>query len=209
MKTLLEHEVKALFRDKGFLVPQGVFIGKGDDIPHALNLSYPLVAKVSSKKIRSKSDLGGVRINIQDEKSLRSHMAELMAIDDAEGVLVEEMLPSGLEVIIGGVIDRQFGPVVMFGLGGILVEVYRDTAFGLAPLSEKDAGWLIQQVKGYVLLEGYRGKPAVDRDSLIRLLLSVSEIIATGEVDEIDLNPVSLYPDRAVILDAKMTVNAP
>jgi acyl-CoA synthetase (NDP forming) len=107
-------------------------------------------------------------------------------------------------VIIGGTVDNQFGPVVMFGLGGIFVELFRDIAFGLAPLTTEDAQWLIRQIKGYRLLEGYRGKPSVDKDHLVRMLISVSEAMASGLVSEIDLNPVALYPDGAIILDAKM-----
>ena len=118
------------------------------------------------------------------------------------------MAPEGLEVIVGGIIDKQFGPVVMFGLGGVFVELYKDVAFALAPMKEKDALWLIQQIKGYKLIEGYRGKPAVDKDALIKAILAVSEIMAAGNVEEIDLNPIALYPQGAIILDAKMSVSS-
>jgi len=203
-KALPEHEVKAIFREMGLAVPKGVYIERGGDIPPGPDLAYPLVAKISSEKVGSKSDVGGVRLGILDERTLRQHVRELFAGGQAEGVLVEEMLPPGLEVIVGGIIDRQFGPVVMFGPGGIHVEVFRDTAFALAPLSREDGQWLIRQVKGRTLLDGFRGRPAVDREALLQVLMAVSRIMATEEVEEIDLNPVALYPDRAVILDAKM-----
>jgi acetyl-CoA synthetase (ADP-forming) len=202
--VFLEHEVKGLLKEMGFSVPKGTFLRASEDVPEKLALAYPLVAKVSSSKITSKSNVGGVRTGITDKEELGRVVRDLSRIQDAEGVLVEEMAPQGLEVIIGGTVDNQFGPVVMFGLGGIFVELFRDIAFGLAPLTTEDAQWLIRQIKGYRLLEGYRGKPSVDKDHLVRMLISVSEAMASGLVSEIDLNPVALYPDGAIILDAKM-----
>ncbi len=105
---------------------------------------------------------------------------------------------------MGGVVDDQFGPVVMFGLGGLFVELFRDVAFALAPVKHEDAFWLVRQVKGYKLLEGYRGRPPVDIDILLEMVVKVSEMIATGLIKEIDLNPVSLYPEGAMVLDAKI-----
>lgn len=202
--TFLEHEIKEAFRKMGFAVPKGFFFRTGERVPGIADLAYPLVAKVSSSQIISKSDVGGVRTGITDKEALDRALQHLSRIRDAEGVLVEEMAPQGLEVIIGGAVDSQFGPVVMFGLGGIFVELFRDIAFALAPLTTEDAQWLIRQVKGYRLLEAYRGKPPVDREQLLRLLVSVSEIMASGMVKEIDLNPVALYAGGAMILDAKM-----
>lgn len=203
-KTFLEHEAKGLLKDSGFAVPEGIFIKKGDGSPAIAGLRYPLVAKVSSTRITSKSDVHGVRINIRAEDELDRAVNELMQIENAEGVLVEEMSLPGLEVIVGGIIDKQFGPVMMFGLGGIFVEIFKDISFGLAPLTEEDALRLIRQVKGYRLLEGYRGRSAVDKEALLKVLVSVSEMMATNLIGEIDLNPVALYPEGAIILDAKM-----
>lgn len=202
--VLLEHEVKGMLGKMGLEVPRGVFLSKGNDLPESLDLSFPVVAKVSSSTIVSKTNVGGVRAGIGSMDELKKAFRELSAIESAEGVLVEEMAPQGLEVIIGGIVDSQFGPVVMFGLGGIFVELFGDVAFGLAPLTTEDALWLISQVKGYPLLEGYRGRPSADKQSLTRIIVSVSEIMASGLVSEIDLNPVALYPQGAMILDAKM-----
>lgn len=209
-RTFLEHEVKGLLKNIGLSVPRGVFIPKETPLS-ALGsrlsaLSYPMAAKVSSSKITSKTDAKGIRLGIKNEDELKNAVNELSGIENAEGVLVEEMAPEGLEVIVGGIIDKQFGPVVMFGLGGVFVELYKDVAFALAPMKEKDALWLIQQIKGYKLIEGYRGKPAVDKDALMKVILAVSEIMAAGNVEEIDLNPIALYPQGAIILDAKMAV---
>lgn len=209
-KSFLEHEVKGLLKKMGLSLPKGIFISKGTSLStfnfQLLTLSYPLIAKVSSSKITSKSDVKGIRLEIKNEDELKQAFEELLKIENAEGVLIEEMAPEGLEVIIGGIIDKQFGPIVMFGLGGVFVELYKDTAFALAPLKKEDALWLIEQVKGYKLIQGYRGKPAVDKDELVKVILAVSEIIASGDVEEIDLNPVSLYPKGAIVLDAKMKV---
>ena len=203
-KNLLEHEVKGLLREMGMPVPKGIFTAKGKSIPQPLNLTFPLIAKVSSSKIASKSDVKGVRPGLKNEDELENAVSELMRIEYAQGVLIEEMAPHGLEVIVGGVIDNQFGPVVMFGLGGVFVELFKDVAFALAPMQRDDALWLIRQVKGYKLLEGYRGNPPVDKEALVKIIISISEVITVRSIEEIDLNPVSLYPEGAMVLDAKM-----
>lgn len=202
--SLPEHEVKELLKEMGLPVPEGVFVPKGGDTPSLGKIVFPVVAKVSSEKIASKSDVGGVRVGIETQEELAKAMDELLRISDADGVLVEEMAPPGVEVIVGGTVDRQFGPVVMFGLGGIFVELFRDIAFGLAPMNEEAALGLVKQIKGYTLLEGYRNRPPVDIGKLITIIVRISELMATGSVEEIDLNPVALYPTGAMILDAKM-----
>jgi acetyl-CoA synthetase (ADP-forming) len=203
-KTLAEHEVKGFLKERGFPVPKGIFFTKDDPAVPVTDLQYPLVAKVSSAAITSKSDVHGVRVGLKNNAELAQAAKELLSIEGAEGVLVEEMAPQGLEVIVGGTIDPQFGPVVMFGLGGVFVELFRDVAFCLAPLAREDALWLMKQVKGYRLLQGYRGAPPADTEALISIFIGVSEVMATGLVSEIDLNPVSLYPRGAMVLDAKM-----
>jgi acetyl-CoA synthetase (ADP-forming) len=109
-----------------------------------------------------------------------------------------------VEVIVGGVIDPQFGPVVMFGLGGVAVELFRDVAFALAPLERGAARRLAAAPKGAALLHGWRGRPAVDREALVSVIVTVSELIGSGLLEEIDLNPVLLYPDGAMVVDAKL-----
>ena len=206
--ALLEHEVKALLKEMGFPVPKGIFVDKEmvEQIPAIVDISYPVVAKVSSSKIVSKSEVNGVRIGLKNEIELKKAVLELLQLEDAEGVLIEEMALPGLEVIIGGVVDEQFGPVVMFGLGGVIVELFKDVAFALAPIEKEDALWLVNQIKGYRLLEGYRGKPPVDINTLLEIIVKVSGIIATGLIKELDLNPVSLYSQGAMVLDAKILI---
>ncbi|MDP2168252.1 MAG: acetate--CoA ligase family protein [Thermodesulfovibrionales bacterium] len=201
--SFLEHEVKGLLKDMGLSVPNGVFTAKGETLRLPAGLSYPLVAKVSSSKIASKSDVRGVRLGIRNENELETAVRELFEIEDAEGALIEETAPAGVEVIIGGIIDRQFGPVVMFGLGGVFVELSKDVAFALAPLTREDSHWIVRQVKSYRLLEGVRGRPPSDLNALSDIIVAVGEIISTGLIREIDLNPVAVYPRGALILDAK------
>jgi acetate---CoA ligase (ADP-forming) subunit beta len=203
--TLLEHEVKELLGKVGLPVPAGVFVRRGGDVPPLEELPYPVVAKVSSGKITAKSDVRGVRLNIKTDEELRRAVGELGKIEDAEGVLIEKMAPQGIEVIVGGVVDAQFGPLVMFGLGGIAVELFKDVTFGLAPITDDGALTLIKRVKGYPLLEGYRGQPPVDIDALLHIMVVVSELMAACPIKEMDLNPVALFPQGAMILDAKLS----
>lgn len=207
--SFLEHEVKGLLKEIGFSVPKGKYVEKdrADQIPAIVDIPYPLVAKVSSTKIVSKTEVNGVRVGLKNDHELREAVSELVYIKDAEGVLIEEMAEPGIEVIVGGVIDDQFGPVVMFGLGGISVELFKDVAFALAPVGKEDALWLVRQVKGYKLLKGYRGRPPVDMNILLEMIVKVSEMISTGVIREIDLNPVVLYPEGAIVLDTKISVH--
>lgn len=207
---LLEHEVKNFLRTRGFSVPRGFYAEKRapllDIIDRTSLLSYPLVAKVSSSTISSKTDVGGVRLRIRDSGDLERAVKDLLEIEGSEGVLIEEIAPEGLEVIVGGVIDDQFGPIVMFRLGGVFVEIFRDVAFGLAPLNKEDALWMISQIKAYPLLQGYRGQLPIDIEVLTDLMISVSEIMAKGDIKEMDLNPVILYPKGTMVVDAKMKI---
>jgi acetyl-CoA synthetase (ADP-forming) len=163
-----------------------------------------VAAKVVVPGGKSKSDMGGVRLGIGNTGQLKKNISELMRIDKAEGVLVEEMAPPGIEVITGGIIDPQFGPVVMFGLGGLFVEAMKDVVFALAPLEEKDALELIKRIKGYKVLAGFRGHPPADIGKLAQAVVLVSEIIGSKLVKEIDLNPLVVYPDGVMVLDAKI-----
>ncbi|MEA5115221.1 MAG: acetate--CoA ligase family protein [Geobacteraceae bacterium] len=205
-KALPEYAVKRFLRQCGLSAPKGVFVPRGVPLPDLSNLTFPVVAKVSSSQIRSKSDVDGLRLGLADTKAVETAISELMVIEQAEGALVEEQAAPGVEVIIGGITDPQFGPVVMFGLGGVFVELFHDVAFAPAPMTRDDAFRLVRRVTAYRLLTGYRGKPPCDMEALAGILVTVSELMATGLLEEIDLNPVVLYPHGAMILDAKMMV---
>lgn len=205
-RVLPEQALKEFLRDTGLPAPRSLYLPVGTPFPDFSGLGYPLVAKVFSAKIRSKTDVGGIRFDLKDAVSAAAACSELMKISDVEGVILEEQARPGTEVIVGGIVDPQFGPVMMFGLGGIFVELFQDVAFALAPLTRDAAFQLMEQLKGYRLLTGYRGALPCDREALADILVTVSELMATGLLEEIDLNPVTLYPDGALILDAKMLV---
>jgi len=205
-RVLPEQALKEFLRDAGLPAPRSLYLPVGAPFPDVSRLSYPLVAKVFSAKISSKTDVGGIRFGLKDAAAAAAACSDLMKIKDVEGVIIEEQATPGTEVIVGGIVDPQFGPVVMFGLGGIFVELFQDVAFALAPLTRDEAFQLMEQLKGYRLLTGYRGAAPCDREALADILVTVSELMATSLLEEIDLNPVALYPDGAMILDAKMLV---
>jgi acyl-CoA synthetase (NDP forming) len=205
-RVLPEHALKEFLRKTGLPVPLSLYLPLGAPFPDFSRLAFPLVAKVFSTKIRSKTDVGGIRLGLKDAAAAAAAAYDLMSIKDVEGVILEEQAQPGTEVIVGGIVDPQFGPVVMLGLGGIFVELFRDVAFALAPLTRDDAFHLMAQLKAYRLLTGYRGAAPCDREALADILVTVSELMATGLLEEIDLNPVALYSQGAMILDAKMRV---
>ncbi|MEW5723079.1 MAG: acetate--CoA ligase family protein [Thermodesulfobacteriota bacterium] len=175
-------------------------------------LGYPVVLKVVSAKAPHKSDVGGVALGLAGPAAVKAEFEALRerirrAIPGAaiQGVLVCRQAPPGLEVIVGGVDDPVFGPTVMFGLGGIFAEVIKDVSFRIAPLERRDAEEMIGEIKGYPLLRGVRGQEPRDLAKLADLLLAVSRLmIEKPEIKELDLNPVILYPDGLLALDARM-----
>jgi acyl-CoA synthetase (NDP forming) len=178
-------------------------------------IGYPVVLKILSPDIAHKSDVGGVALNLGDAEAVRRAFdAMLQAVSAAqpsariEGVSVQRQAKPGTEVIVGMTKDPQFGPVIMVGLGGVLVEVLRDVAFRLVPLERRDARDMLREIKGFPLLQGYRGSPPADIAALETLILDVSRFVeAHPEIDELDLNPVFAYPDGAVAVDARVIVS--
>ena len=177
---------------------------------------YPVVLKISSVDITHKSDAGGVKVNLKDKAAVEKAYDEIMASCTAkypdaniEGISVQGMAKAGTEVIIGMTKDPSFGPVLMFGLGGIFVEVLKDVAFRVIPIEASDAEDMINEIKGKKLLEGYRGQEAADVACLRQMLLKLSEFVdATPEIEEIDMNPVFAYKDGAVVVDARIILSA-
>jgi len=179
-------------------------------------IGFPVVLKVDSPDIIHKSDAGGVKLGLNNAAQVGNAYRQITAAVRQQiprprirGVTVHQMAPPGIEVIIGMSQDAQFGPVLMFGLGGVLVEVLRDVAFRIVPVTENDARAMIREIRGYQLLQGYRGQPAVDIPSLEQLLVKVSRFIAANpRVKELDLNPVIAYPDGAVAVDVRIILEA-
>jgi len=216
-RDLFEFEAKQLLRAHGVALPDEVLIHDADE---AAGLAarfgdQALAMKVVSRDILHKSDAGGVKLNLTGEVALRAAFADIMMAcrahapaADIRGVLATPMAKKGVEVIIGVVRDPIFGPVLMFGLGGIYVEILEDVAFRAIPLSRHDAESMVDQIKGRRILAGVRGAAAIDKAALVDLLLVVSSVVnAYPQLAELDLNPVIAYPDGYAVADARIIVN--
>ncbi len=175
-------------------------------------IGYPIVLKILSPDIIHKSDVGGVILNLNNHKEIRNAYKELLANvkghkPDAKitGIFVQEMAPSSTEVIVGATKDPQFGPALMFGLGGIFVEILEDVTFRIAPLTEQDAREMITEIKAYPVLKGYRDRPHADIDAIVDILLKTSKLVMDHlEIKELDLNPIMVYKKGAKTVDARI-----
>jgi acyl-CoA synthetase (NDP forming) len=180
----------------------------------ASRIGYPLVMKMVSPQVIHKTEVGGVEVNINGEDEVRMIYNELIKrtknkIPDAEitGILLEEMI-HGTELIIGTTEDPQFGPMIMFGVGGIFVEVYKDVSFRLIPISKGDAQAMLNEIKGKALLTGVRGLPVADTDQLVNILIKVSDMVSTyPEIKEMDINPLIITKNGAIAADARIVLN--
>jgi acyl-CoA synthetase (NDP forming) len=213
--VLTEVESKQVLHEAGIPVAVAETAATAKDAVAAAERSgYPVVLKVLSPDIAHKSDVGGVKVGPATAAEVEAAFDEIMAAvkerqPDArvEGVAVQKMAPAGTEVIVGMSKDPQFGPVMMFGLGGIFVEVLKDVAFRIVPLEPKDAREMVREIKGFPVLEGVRGQEPADIEALEKLILQVSEFIeAHPEIDELDLNPVFAYKDGVIAVDARIVV---
>lgn len=210
--VLTEDEAKEVLSVTGVPVNPGrVAFSAGEAARAAGEVGFPAAVKIRSTVITHKTEAGGVRLGLKSKAQVRRAFQEIMArvrpLDPEAGVLVQPMAPPGVEVIIGMTADRQFGPVMAFGLGGTQVEVLDDICFRMAPLSESDALEMIRSVKGSALLRGYRGGPRANLESLAGILVRVSRLAQSqAGIAEIDLNPVSAGPGGAVVVDARMVI---
>lgn len=181
-RSLLETEAKKLLREYKIPVPDFKLIKSEDEIAGlAKEINFPIVMKIVSPDIIHKTDAGGVKLNIKDEKEAK--LAYQGIISKAKkynkeakisGAIVYTMVPQGTEIIMGMMKDPHFGPVIMFGLGGIFVEVLKDISFRILPIEERDAWEMITEIKGYEILKGTRGKPPRDIQAIKNLLLKIS-----------------------------------
>jgi acetyl-CoA synthetase (ADP-forming) len=211
--SLFEFEAKELLSSVGIPVTKSVLATTVEEaVNQAKKIGFPIVCKIVSPDILHKSDAGGVKVGIKTLDETDKVFAEIISNakrykSDATitGVLIQEMAPQGREVIVGAIRDPQFGPALMFGLGGIFVEVLKDVAFRIAPLSEYDAKNMIKEIKGYPLLKGVRGESPIDEQALVKILLGVSKIVSSNsEISELDLNPVFAYEKGAIVADARV-----
>jgi len=206
--VLLEDEAKSVLSHMGLPVNLCALAASEEEaVAAAETLGYPVAVKVRSPAVIHKSDAGGVWLGLGHAEAVRRAYREMAARWGQVAVTVQPMAAPGVEVIAGVAQDPQFGPVAMFGLGGIFTEVLRDVAFRMIPLEPKDARAMITQIRGYRLLAGYRGRRGVDLTALEEILLGLSELVEKiPDVREVDLNPIIAYPDGALIVDARITI---
>jgi acyl-CoA synthetase (NDP forming)/GNAT superfamily N-acetyltransferase len=210
---LMEHESKEILEGAG-IATTGYLVARSEDEALALceRIGFPVAMKIVSPDIVHKSDAGGVRLNLLSAEDVRKayrSMVETFKYQHIEGITIQRMAAPGIEAIIGVTRDPSFGPLIMFGLGGVFVEVLRDVSFRILPITEKDAAEMIEEIRGSDILKGYRGRP-VDLKSLQQLLLKISRLVDENpEIHELDLNPLFLYSEGYIAVDARMFVREP
>ncbi|TYT62561.1 acetate--CoA ligase family protein [Natrialba swarupiae] len=213
--VLAEHEAKGVLEEYDIPVAPYELVSSAEEAVEAANrFDEELAMKIVSPQIQHKTEAGGVALGVSGESDVRDTYEELVANAEAydseatiDGVLISPMLEEGVEVIIGAIQDEEVGPVVMFGVGGIFVEVLEDVTFGGVPLTEHDARRMIEGIDGKEILEGARDNPEIDEDALVDLLVDVSELVAENpRISELDLNPVFCYEDSLSVIDASITL---
>jgi len=210
---LTELESKQILKEAGINTTETMLATtKEEAISHSKKLGFPVALKIVSPDVLHKTDAGGVKLNLNNEKDVGQAFDEIISSikkhepsANIEGVSVQNMARPGTEVIIGMSKDPQFGPVLMFGLGGILVEVLKDVSFRIVPLTRRDAKEMIGEIKGYPILEGYRGQEPANIAVLEDMLLKVSDFVENRpEIKELDINPIFAYRDGALAVDARV-----
>ena len=202
-KALAENEVKMLLRESGIPTTDFQVVNTYADIEQK-KLKFPVVMKVCSPTILHKTDVGGVVLDIQKDQ-LEGEFSKMRKKFEKEPILVESMQDSRVEVIVGLINDPTFGLTIMFGLGGIYTEVYKDVTFRVVPIKKEDAEEMLSEIKAAPILEGFR-KIKVDREALVNLLLKVSSLGVKhmDHLDQMDLNPVFVKAKGVIVVDAKM-----
>jgi len=210
---LSEIESKELLKEAGIPVIEAKLAkSKAEAVALSRKIGYPVALKIVSEDVTHKSDAGGVKLNLKNGTQVeKAYISILSSVKKhhpkakIEGISVQQMAKLGTEIIIGMTKDAQFGPVLMFGFGGILVEILKDVSFRIVPLTAYDAKEMICEIKGYKLLEGYRGQDPADIKTLEKLLVNLSKFIEKHpEIKELDLNPVFAYKKGVVAVDARV-----
>jgi len=214
-RGLFETEAMNILESCGINVPDFEFAKSQEEaVAKAVKIGYPVVMKIVSRDILHKTDYGCVKLNLKNKEEVEKAYFEIMCnakekVKDVriEGVVIYPFVSKGTEVIIGVTYDEQFGSTIMFGLGGIFVEVLKDVAFRIIPLSEQDARSMIKETKGYSLLKGLRGQTPKDIDSIVDVILKISKLVTYyPEIREMDLNPVYVYDNGLTVVDARIIV---
>jgi succinyl-CoA synthetase beta subunit len=205
-KSLSEYESKLLLAEYGIPITRESIVTTAEDaVKKAAEIGFPVVLKGSGEAISHKTEMNLISLNLKDEEDVRQAFKELTTNPKAKvkEILVQQMVKGDRELMVGLTRDSQFGPCVMYGLGGIFTEILEDVAFRVAPLTHWDAMDMMNDIKGKKILEAFRGKPAVDREALADILLAVGQIGLDHEkVHEIDINPLKLIDGKPVAVDA-------
>jgi acyl-CoA synthetase (NDP forming) len=212
-KALLETEAKTICAE--YAIPVTTFkLAKNEKeaTEFAEKIGFPVVLKIVSPDIIHKSDAGGVKVNLKNAAEVKIAYGKILenakkydAAAKIVGILVQEMAPQSTEVIVGAIKDPQFGQTLMFGLGGVFVELLKDVTFRIAPITHEEAQEMITEVKAYPLLKGYRNTPPADIDAIVTILVNTSRLIMDyPEIKELDLNPVMAYEKGAKTVDARI-----
>jgi acetyl-CoA synthetase (ADP-forming) len=211
-KALSEFDSKALIGSAGVAtVREKLARTAGEAVKYASEFGYPVVLKGCSDRLLHKTEKGMVKLNLSSAAEVQAAYDDITSRDDIglDGVLVQEQVRGDRELVMGLIRDPQFGPCVMFGLGGIFTEALKDTSFRVAPLSEFDAGEMLDEIRARDILDEFRGSPAVDRDALIRALVGLGELaLQYPDIAEIDINPVIVAGNRPVAVDALVVLNS-
>lgn len=211
--ALLEHEAGSLCSAYGIPVVEAALARNAEEaVRNAERIGFPVVLKVVSRHILHKSDVGGVVVGLSSSEDVRRGYAEIISrIEERrpgsriEGVLVAKMARQGRELIIGAKRDKTFGPVLLFGLGGVFVEVLGDVSLRVAPITRLEALEMMSEIKGAKILDGYRGEGPVDKEALAEILIALGRMAHENpEIESVDLNPVTAYESGAVVIDAKV-----
>lgn len=212
-RYLLETEAKAVCLEYDIPVTKFKLAkNEAEAVKFADAIGYPVVLKIVSPDIIHKSDVGGVLVDLKNARGVRSGYNQIIKNVRKHnekagivGILVQEMVPSSTEVIVGTIKDPQFGQTLMFGLGGVFVEVLKDVTFRIAPVTANEAREMISEVKAYPLLKGYRGMPPADIEAIVKILLDTSKLVMEhDEIKELDLNPIMVYCKGAKTVDARI-----
>ncbi|MHA1792223.1 MAG: acetate--CoA ligase family protein [Promethearchaeota archaeon] len=211
--VLTEFESKLVLKEYNIPITKMELVdAKVDDAISAANkIGYPVVAKLIVEDISHKSDVGAVKLNIKNDDDMKVAVEELLAIkttSESPKISIQEMAKKPVaEIIVGMVTDHQFGPALMFGIGGILVELMKDVSFRICPTTRLDCEEMIKEIKGFPLLDGFRGREKADLDAIIDLLMKISDfVLEYPEVDQMDLNPVFAYASGLLVVDARIVL---
>ncbi len=215
-KVITEELSKSILKTYGVKVPPFALVTSAEDaVKQAKKIGFPLVMKVVSPQILHKTDVGGVKVgldNVNDVKRTFKDMYGRLSKKkgvEVKGILLEKMVPKGVELIVGVQNDPQFGPVIMVGLGGIMTEVMKDVAFRMLPISTSDAKSMLNELKGSALLKGFRGSEPIDTNMVAQMLVQIGKLGVENAdyINSIDFNPVIVYPKSHFVVDAKIILN--